>query len=270
MTFHSPAVGGSPAAISWVTNTARASYAEAVKMRPAPDRRRGTGSTNAPLPDALLVVDTSFDASPVRTSPAFDEVLQQRRSVRTYGPLSSCPLICLLESVFALRAFAEADDGGIRRFRPIPSAGARHPLIPLVLVHDVDSLPPGLWRYDPDGHQLLLVRDPCSELDTSWESVCAAGEFETRPPAVIVLGARFDATLARYPEGASLVWRDAGVALGFLHLAATSLGLASCILGTAGTITASSLVACGISGMLVGDIGAVAVGAPIPESGVER
>ena len=243
-----------------VTETARAGYIEAVRMRPAPDARVGPGSTEAHMPKALHVLDTSSVDQPERTWLPFDKVLGGRRSIRVYGPLTVFDLVDLLESVFALRAFAEADDGGIRRFRPIPSAGARHPILPLVLVDDVDGLRPGLWRYDPDRHQLLLVRDAGEDLDLAWQAVSAAGEFDPRPPVVVILAARFDATLARYPEGASLVWRDAGVALGFLQLTATSLGLGSCILGTAGVLTDESLSTCGITGALVGDVGAIAVG----------
>lgn len=243
-----------------VTDTARAGYAEAVEMRPAPNREVGLGSTETMLPDPLFVIDLATIEWSHRSTPPFDEVLQQRRSIRTYGPLDFVELVDLLESVFGLRAFAEADDGGIRRFRPIPSAGARQPLIPLLLIHDVEPMPPGLWRYDPDAHKLLLVRLPEDGLDEAWDWACAAGELATRPPALIVLAARFDATLARYPHGASLVWRDAGVALGSLHLTAASLGLGSCILGTAGLIPLKHLAACGIVGALTGDVGALAVG----------
>lgn len=250
-----------PPGVVPVTDTARAGYAEAVRMRPAPNREFGPGSTDNPLPEALQVIDLAAIDRPDRSTPPFDQVLHRRRSIRIYGPLHLVDLVDLLESVFALRAFTEADDAGTRWFRPIPSAGARHPLIPLLLIDNVDQLPPGLWRYDPDGHQLLLVRLPENGLDDEWTMLCAAGEFATRPPAVVVLAARFDATLARYPEGASLVWRDAGVALGSLHLAATSLGLGSCILGTAGVLTDEDLAACGIAGTLAGDVGALAVGA---------
>ncbi|WP_442978200.1 nitroreductase family protein [Rhodococcus sp. A5(2022)] len=162
--------------------------------------------------------------------------------------------------VFALQGFATADDGAVRRFRPVPSAGARHPLVPIVLIEDVAGLGRGLWRLDADGRRLLQIRNAGSHLDDYWTSNCAAGAFAQRPPAVVVLAARFDATLARYPMGSALVWRDAGVALGSLHLAAASLGLGSCILGTAGVFDADVLAACGLSGNLVGDVGALAVG----------
>ncbi|WAC92228.1 nitroreductase family protein [Mycobacterium sp. Aquia_213] len=191
---------------------------------------------------------------------SFIDVLSRRRSIRSYGPLTAASLARLLDLVFALQWSAPADDGGMRRFRPVPSAGARHPLAPLILIEKVVSLDAGLWRFDPDARQLHLVTNICDSLTRPWQAACDAGTLETRPPAIIVLAAKFDATLARYPAGSALVWRDAGVALGTLHLAATDLGLASCILGTAGILDGDLLEACGVIGNLVGDVGSLALG----------
>lgn len=248
-----------------VSNTARNGYLEATAMRPEPRPEIGRQSTDFPMPVALKSVTLStFGASISTPDTPLTQVLANRRSRRSYSTLGGPRLARLLDLVFALRGFAVADDYGVRRFRPVPSAGARQPLVALVLVEDVTGLESGLWRVDTDGDQLLLITDtdPEGTLVTAWEAVCAAGEFEQRPPAVIVLAARFDATLARYPGGASLVWRDAGVALGSLHLAATSLHLHSCILGTAGLLDPGLLVLCGLTGELVGDVGALAVGNP--------
>ncbi|WP_411742598.1 SagB family peptide dehydrogenase [Rhodococcus sp. IEGM 1318] len=229
-------------------------------MRPVPHPEVGVRSTELPIPNALQVVNISdLDPCPA-TTVTFSEVLERRRSVRTYGSLDAADLAALLVMVFALRGFALADDGAIRRFRPIPSAGGRHPLVPIVLVEDVVGLDRGLWRFDPDGQRLLQIHSSGQHLDTYWTRACAAGEFAQRPPAVVVLAAKFDATLARYPMGSTLVWRDAGVALGSLHLTAGSLGLGSCILGTVGIFEDDVFVACGVRGNLVGDVGALAVG----------
>lgn len=236
-------------------------FTEAVTMRPKPDPTIGHGSTDLSTPHSLSVIeiDDLLPAKDQHAGGSFIDVLARRRSVRTYGPLTAGQLVRLLDLVFALQRSAPADDGGTRRFRPVPSAGARQPLAPLVLVENVDSLAAGLWRLDPDARQLHLITT-ADTLTRPWRYACDAGTFETRPPAIIVLAAKFDATLARYPAGSTLVWRDAGVALGALHLAATDLGLASCILGTAGILDGDLLGACGITGNLVGDVGSLAVG----------
>ena len=261
MTDIEPATRGVP-----VPDTALFSYAEAVAMRPMPDPTIGTGSTDFPLPDAMKVVPIDDllrrpGSRAERTEP-FDAVMARRRSVREYGPIAGADLAAVVYQVFAPRGFAQADDGAVRRFRPIPSAGARHPLVPLALIENVAGMEAGLWRYDLDGRRLLLIETDASSLNGAWSTVTAAGQFNKRPPAVVVLGARFDATLARYPAGAALVWRDAGVALGALHLSATADGLCSCILGTAGILDHRLLTASGLSGNLVGDVGALAIGGP--------
>lgn len=246
-----------------VSSAAHVGYSEAVSMRPMPDPSVGLGSTDLPLPNAQKVVSVSdlvAESDCTASTETFQSVLDRRRSVREYGPLAAVELVGLLDQTFALRGWSDADDGGVRRFRPVPSAGARHPLVPLVLIEDVAGLDTGLWRFDADGRQMLLVETDPTALKVAWDKLNAAGQFEARPPAVVVLGARFDATLARYPSGAALVWRDAGVALGAIHLAATAARLGSCILGTAGVLDDDLLAISGLTGNLVGDVGAVAIG----------
>jgi SagB-type dehydrogenase family enzyme len=239
------------------------SFIEAVKMLPKPNPALGPNSTDFSTPHSLKVLDIDDLIPAVRNRPvsgSLVDVLAKRRSVRSYGALTARELVQLLDVVFALQRSAPADDGGTRRFRPIPSAGGRHPLAPVVLIENVKRLEPGLWRLDSDARQLHLVANNPNILRRAWRALCDAGAFEIRPPAIIVLAAKFDATLARYPEGSALVWRDAGVALATLHLASTDLGLASCILGTAGVLDGDLLEACGVTGNLIGDVGALAVG----------
>lgn len=238
---------------------------DAAFVRPVPDSDFGSGSTDLPAPRKPLGRLELAELLGGSCLPPRDQTVAQalasRHSKRTFTPMRASELAALLRQVFALRGFAPADDGGVRRFRHVPSAGGRHPLVPLVLVEKVDGLEAGLWQFDADADVLYFVASSDdSALEQAWEGACSAGEFDKRPPAVIVLAARFDATLARYPRGLTLVWRDAGVALGYLHLAATSTGLESCILGTAGLMSESLLAACGIAGRLVGDVGAVALG----------
>jgi SagB-type dehydrogenase family enzyme len=239
--------------------------AEAAQVQPVPDSELGAGSTDlhAPVhPLSTVEVATLFADQVVPASDqSVAEVLGVRRSQRIFHSLPAAELVTVLQQVFTLQGFAPADDGGVRRFRPVPSAGGRHPVVPLVLIEDVLGLDRGLWRFDADADLLHLVAPYDHEdLARAWDGACAAGEFDRRPPAVVILAARFDATLARYPHGSSLVWRDAGVALGYLHLSAASHGLNSCILGTSGLLDETLLAACGMTGQVVGDVGGMAVG----------
>jgi hypothetical protein len=77
--------------------------------------------------------------------------------------------------------------------------------------------------------------------------------IESNVPAVVFAVATPDRTLDRYPDGMSLVWRDAGVVLQTLHLLAIDVGLASCIVGTTAVAFRDGTAT---------DIGALALGLP--------
>ena len=135
--------------------------------------------------------------------------------------------------------------------RAHPSAGAMHP-IHLLLARET-----GPWlRYDPLEHALV-------ELPNSGESAAASREaagslVELARGTVIGLVAEPGKTAAKYENHESLVWRDAGVVLGYLSVMAEGAGLAFCPLGitgqphlTAHLPNASALQAVGLA--VVGD-----------------
>jgi len=83
--------------------------------------------------------------------------LQERRSRRQFSdhPLSKAELSFLL---WATQGVQEIIKDGYATLRPVPSAGARHPFETYLLVSRVEGLEPGLYRYLPLSHQLLLRR----------------------------------------------------------------------------------------------------------------
>lgn len=72
-------------------------------------------------------------------------------------------------------------------------------------------------------------------------------------------------TLARYPGGMSLLWREAGALLMLVHLAATDLHLGSCLVGTCGV-----LYPIGPSPRHPVDLGAVVIGTSDVAAGWRR
>jgi SagB-type dehydrogenase family enzyme len=139
----------------------------------------------------------------------------------------------------------------VRTHRPTPSAGARHPIDVHLLARDVEGLAPGAWRFDALTCELVEVQTQHEE------SLQTLGELAggTAPPAALVAVAHLDRTLSRYKDGLSLLWRDAGALLATLHLCATDLGLASCIVGATGAMTNDPA-----RGEV--DVGALIVGSP--------
>jgi SagB-type dehydrogenase family enzyme len=121
-------------------------------------------------------------------------------------------------------------------YRPAPSAGARHPCELLVAAVDVLDLPPGWWLFDSTRCELVSQELPGLEAASAAEEAGVVLGVDHPLPAVVFLIANLSRTLSRYPAGTSLVWRDAGVLLGLLHLCACDLGLGSCIAGMSGAL----------------------------------
>jgi hypothetical protein len=92
----------------------------------------------------------------------------------------------------------------------------------------------GLWDFDGLRCELQAIEAETEILQGLLACFSARG-IPIVPCALLVV-ASFERTLNRYPAGSSLVWRDVGVLLGLLHLAAADLGLSSCILGTSGLL----------------------------------
>lgn len=112
--------------------------------------------------------------------------------------------------------------------RPTPSAGAIHP------VHVLISREPGEpWsRYDPAGHCLVEING--SEIHADTARAIADQVVPLDEAVFLAFVAEPDKTAAKYEHSQSLVWRDAGVLLGYLSLISEALDLNFCPLGATG------------------------------------
>lgn len=239
--------------VSTSSAAALASLAEAANLEPTdcglpPPHPIAASLTRAPRkplgPDA-----EGAPAVPLR------DVLARRRSRRSIGSTSARDLAALLVRAGRTRTFTVA---GHFESRAYPSAGARHPNELVLAAHGVQDLDDGWWWFVPFTCELAPV-DLHPDPDKVLSQLAEVAATATRPTAAVFAVAAFERTVSRYPAGATLVWRDAGVALATLHLAATELGLASCIVGTAGLIDFALERKPG----LVADVGAVMVGTTI-------
>jgi SagB-type dehydrogenase family enzyme len=157
-------------------------------------------------------------------------VLARRRSTRTWTPPPLPAVATVLIRCLRVIEWDIGPDGYVISHRPVPSAGARHPIDIHLLAGEVDGLPSGSWRFDPLTCELVAT-------DTAAErTLKALGDIvgQAPPPAALLAIAHIDRTLSRYPRGLSLLWRDAGALLATLHLCAIDVGLASCIVGATG------------------------------------
>ncbi|WP_164019987.1 SagB family peptide dehydrogenase [Pyxidicoccus trucidator] len=165
-----------------------------------------------------------------REDPSFTAVLERRRSERRHGatPLTRAQLGELL---FRAARVRELHRGGPeeRSRRPAPSAGALHPLEIYAVVGACEGLAPGLYRYEPRSHGLEPRSGPTRDV-----RALLADARQGRSPVqvLLVLAARFQRVSYKYEGFAyACLLKDAGVLLQTLTLAATAMGLASCMVG---------------------------------------
>jgi SagB-type dehydrogenase family enzyme len=237
--------------LPFVSAVAAATLAEAHHVRP----QLSPGSIAA----TIDVNGTQIALAPIarRIDVAFSDVLAHRRSARRLAPVNLDDLATVLVTSARIQSWHESEDGYQITARPAPSAGARHPCELDVVVTAVAGVAPGLWHFDPARCALVYIHDDQALIEPALAAVEAAGGLTATPPATIFLNAYMRRTLARYPAGSTLVWRDAGVLLGLLHMTAAAAGLASCIIGTAGVLKSDRSTQ-------TADVGALVLGGPGP------
>jgi hypothetical protein len=81
-------------------------------------------------------------------------------------------------------------------------------------------------------HALYEVAGSAEAAECVREVACAL--VDCKRASVIAFAAEVGRTSVKYANPESLVWRDAGVLLGYLHLCAEALGLAFTPLGITG------------------------------------
>jgi SagB-type dehydrogenase family enzyme len=125
------------------------------------------------------------------------------------------------------RSSRESPYGPNQESRPHPSAGALHPIHVLV-ARDAEAL----FRYDPLGHALVEI--PVAAPNAGHAVAAARASLEIGRGWVLALVAEPGKTGSKYENPETLVWRDAGVVLGYMSVVAEALGMAFCPLGISG------------------------------------
>lgn len=163
------------------------------------------------------------------------EILTTRRSHRPGITPTIEALGALLWQVSRTICVAPSPYGFELERRPVPSAGALHP------IHILLRWPKeGVWaRYDPRTHHLEYLADEQGHLVGLAEHALEVAE--ATDGVVMAFVAEPGRTASKYENGESLVWRDAGVLQGTLCAVAPALGLQVCLLGPTGDTWISRL-----------------------------
>ena len=150
--------------------------------------------------------------------------LLHRRSVRSYAE-QALTLQEVSQLLWAVQGII--DPGGPRT---APSAGALYPLEVYVVVGDVQILSPGVYRYEPDGHQLVKTIDGDKRADLAS---AALGQGCVKEGAVaFVFTGVYERTTGKYGDrGIRYVHLEVGHAAQNLCLQATAMGLGAVPVG---------------------------------------
>lgn len=152
--------------------------------------------------------------------------MEKRRSHRqfTREPLTMDELSFLLWATQGIRSLASESTA----FRTVPSAGCRHALETYLCILNVAGLEPGVYRYLPVEHQLLVLSQ---EKDLSQRVIAAALQqsFIGKAAAVFVWTTIPYRMEWRYDLAAhKVIALDAGHVCQNLYLACTAIGAGTC------------------------------------------
>jgi oxazoline/thiazoline dehydrogenase len=170
--------------------------------------------------------------------PPLLRAMESRRSVRTHGDrvLTAAELgeflfrVARSVKVYGIdRAAGAAYETGRR---PYPSGGACYDLELYVTTRVAAGLPPGVYHYDPAGHQLTQV---CGTPETARRMLleaCLSAAVLREPQVLITLASRFARLSWKYEAIAyATTLKNVGVLYQSMYLVATAMGLAPCALG---------------------------------------
>ncbi len=173
----------------------------------------------------------------------FADVVEQRRSIREYGPqpITAAQLGEFLFRVARIKEVFEVDGdtpvGPIRMefsSRPFPSAGGLYELEIYPLIADCTGINRGLYHYDPQGHRLLPLAGSEQYCDPLLQRAATAAGIDVKQIQVLlILSARFPRMMWKYASMAyAAILKNVGVVYQTMYLTATAMNLAPCGLGS--------------------------------------
>jgi SagB-type dehydrogenase family enzyme len=159
---------------------------------------------------------------------AFPDILLSRRTWRKFSrrPLSVSDLSQLLGLTWGIHGWIDLRGQGKLPLKTSPSGGARHPIEVYVVARSVAGVPPGIYHYAPDRHELDLVRAGASTRQIV--SYLPTQTYFGNAAALMLMTAVFARTQWKYEFARAyrVVLAEAGHLCQTFCLTATWLGLA--------------------------------------------
>jgi len=178
----------------------------------------------------------NFSPPRAHNKQGFYEVLDKRKTIRTYGRgrVSIDELSQLLYYCARVKmVFKDVVLGTMTR-RPYPSGGARHPLEIYPVCNYVTGIDSGIYYYNPVKHNLVLVNrsNKYQRMFNMWVRQETAPKINREPDVTFVITAVFARTMWKYKYiGLATIMKDLGCLYQTMYLVATEMGLAPCAIG---------------------------------------
>ncbi len=155
------------------------------------------------------------------------QAIRNRESRRKYTSESlKLPELSFL--LWATQGIKTVDKNRVWTKRTVPSGGARHPFETYLIINRVEGVEPGVYRYLPIEHRLLLV-DGNEPLRTKIAEACWGQSFVGESAVVFVWAAIPYRTEWRYSVvGYKAIAVEAGHICQNLYLACEAIGAGAC------------------------------------------
>jgi putative peptide maturation dehydrogenase len=167
----------------------------------------------------------------------FDALLQRRTTCRNFDDSRALPLPLftrMLGRVFGAQSQVKVGTDLVFHKKTSPSGGGLHPIEAYLIVQNVEGLPPGLYRYLADSHQLVPLPEPTQSLEDFIMECVGQQHWFANAHCLVAMVPRFDRTFWKYrrhAKGYRVVTLEAGHLSQTLYLSATDLGLGAFITG---------------------------------------
>jgi SagB-type dehydrogenase family enzyme len=216
-------------------------------------------ATHPPPPPTKSYPDAARTSlPPTGVVAALSDVLRERRTWRRFGKgaLPLADVATLLGLTWGVQTWVQTRAGRCA-LKTSPSGGARHAIEAYLLARNVEGLVHGCYYYDPDAHDLALLRRGLTA--ARLEKYVAQQSCYRDAAAVVVMTVVFTRSQWRYefPRAYRVVLLDAGHLCQTFCLVATALGLAPFCTAALGDstierdlgidgVTESVIYACGV------------------------
>ena len=156
-----------------------------------------------------------------------ERAIKQRRTIRSFSP-ETLNLNQFSQLLWSAQGITE--NSGFKR--AAPSAGALYPMDVYAVVgrSSVEQIEAGVYRYEPNGHKLSLVKE--KDVRESVAKASLSQMWMAPAPLNIVITAEYSRITAKYKErGIRYAMIEAGHIAQNLFLQAEALGLKAAIVG---------------------------------------